>query len=63
MYETPDMIAQHQLLDEVSALVDDGLIRPTVGQHLGPINAANLRSAHAAIEGGRAIGKIVLAGF
>jgi zinc-binding alcohol dehydrogenase family protein len=63
MYVTPDMIEQHELLDEVSALVDDGLIRTTVGQHLGPINAANLRSAHAAIERGRAIGKIVLAGF
>lgn len=63
MYETADMIEQHKLLNEVSALVDEGLVRTTVGQHVGPINAANLRSAHAAIESGRSIGKLVLAGF
>ena len=57
------MIEQHKLLDEVSALVDGGLIRTTLGQHFGRINGANLRRAHAAIESGRSIGKIVLAGF
>jgi hypothetical protein len=56
-------VKQHKLLDEVSALVDEGPIRTTLGRHLGPINAVNLRTAHAAIERGRSIGKIVLAGF
>ncbi|MBN9063243.1 MAG: NADPH:quinone reductase [Rhizobiales bacterium 65-9] len=63
MFETPDMAAQHHLLTEISALVDAGVIATTLGEHFGPINAANLRRAHAAIEGGRAIGKIVLEGF
>ncbi|MFP3607178.1 zinc-binding alcohol dehydrogenase family protein, partial [Paraburkholderia sp. SIMBA_053] len=35
----------------------------TVGQHLGAINAANLRRAHRLLEEGRAIGKLVLSGF
>lgn len=62
-FETPDMAAQGQLLSEVAALVDDGLIRCTHSATMGTINAANLRAAHAAVESNRTIGKIVLAGF
>jgi zinc-binding alcohol dehydrogenase family protein len=63
MYGTPDMIAQHKLLTEVARLVDAGTLRTTVGEVIGPINAVNLRRAHAQLEGGRTIGKLVLAGF
>ncbi|EWY39737.1 NADPH:quinone reductase [Skermanella stibiiresistens SB22] len=63
MHETPDMIQQHKLLDEVSALVDEGLIKTTLGEDFGRINAANLRRAHAALESGKSIGKVVLTGF
>jgi alcohol dehydrogenase len=62
-FETADMIEQHRLLERIAALVDQGELRTTVGEHYGTINAANLRRAHAALEGGRTIGKIVLAGF
>ena len=62
-FDTADIAAQGELLDTVSRLVDDGAIRTTLSQTLGPINAANLRRAHALIESGRAKGKIVLAGF
>lgn len=63
IYETPDMIRQHELLQRVAALIDDGTLRTTLGEHFGTINAANLRRAHALIESGRARGKIVLEGF
>ncbi|WP_029349374.1 zinc-binding alcohol dehydrogenase family protein [Bosea sp. 117] len=63
MFGTPDMIAQHELLSEVSRLVDAGTVRTTLGANYGTINAANLRRAHAAIESGRSIGKIVLEGW
>lgn len=63
MYETPDMIRQHELLTRVAHLIDAGTIRTTLGEHLGTINAANLRRAHALIESGRARGKVVLEGF
>jgi NADPH2:quinone reductase len=63
VFETPDMIAQHRLLNDVSALVDDGVIRTTLGEEIGTINAANLRRAHAIIESGKARGKLVLTGF
>ncbi|HAB02838.1 MAG TPA: zinc-binding alcohol dehydrogenase family protein [Pseudomonas sp.] len=63
LYQTEDMIKQHQLLERVSALVDEGVIKTTVGEHYGSITADNLKRAHAVIEGGKAKGKIVLEGF
>ncbi|WP_306715273.1 zinc-binding alcohol dehydrogenase family protein [Burkholderia dolosa] len=63
MFRTPDMDRQHALLARVAALIDDGVLRSTVGEHLGKIDAANLRRAHALLEAGRAKGKIVLEGF
>jgi zinc-binding alcohol dehydrogenase family protein len=63
LYETPDMINQHHLLNRVSALIDQGVLQTTVGEHFGAINAANMRRAHALVESGKARGKIVLEGF
>jgi NADPH2:quinone reductase len=63
IFRTADMGAQGELLNEVSRLVDAGTIRTTLGENFGPINAANLKRAHALIESGRARGKIVLEGF
>jgi zinc-binding alcohol dehydrogenase family protein len=63
LYQTDDMIEQHRLLQRVSALVDSGVLRTTLGEHFGTINAANLRRAHALLESGKAKGKIVLEGF
>ncbi|RQR55660.1 zinc-binding alcohol dehydrogenase family protein [Burkholderia sp. Bp9125] len=63
MFESPDMIEQHKLLTEVARLVDGGVLRTTLGEHLGAINAANVRHAHRLLEAGRAIGKLVLGGF
>ncbi len=63
LYETPDMIAQHEILNRVSELVDGGVLRTTLRESFGVINAANLRKAHASVESGKTIGKSVLAGF
>ncbi|PLK50659.1 zinc-binding alcohol dehydrogenase family protein [Uliginosibacterium sp. TH139] len=63
LFNTPDMVAQHQILDRLAALVDAGQIRSTLGEHFGPINAANLKRAHALLESGKARGKIVLEGW
>lgn len=62
-YQTKDMIAQHRLLVEVAALVDEGILRTTAAHEMGSITAENLRKAHALIESGRSHGKVVLAGF
>lgn len=63
VHGTPDMASQGALLAEVAALVDAGRIRSTLGATLGPIDAAHLRQAHAQVESGRSIGKVVLEGF
>jgi len=62
-FNTPDLQRQHDLLERVAALVDAGVLRTTLGEHYGRINAANLRQAHALIESHRARGKLVLEGF
>jgi len=63
MFETEDMHKQHQLLTNLSELIDQGVIKTTLGEHYGVINAANLKRAHAQIESNQAVGKIVLEGF
>ena len=49
-FQTADMIAQHHLLNDVADLIDKGVLRTTLDQTFGAINAANLKRAHALIE-------------
>lgn len=58
-----DPLSQQRLLDTVADLVEGGTLRTTMTQDFGPLTAANLRRAHAAVETGRTLGKIVLSGF
>lgn len=61
MYRAADMVEQHKLLDRVAALLDEGVLKTTVGEHFGDITVDNLRRAHAVLESSKAVGKIVLA--
>lgn len=63
MFQTADMHKQHELLNMLADLIDSGLIKTTLGENYGVINAENLKRAHAHIESNQAIGKIVLEGF
>lgn len=63
LFATPDMAEQHRLLNEVATLVEADRLRGTVTRNLGTINAENLLEAHALLEEGRMIGKVVLEGF
>ncbi|MEJ8676264.1 zinc-binding alcohol dehydrogenase family protein [Chromobacterium amazonense] len=63
MFATDDQIAQHALLTELARLVDAGIVKNTVAERFGAINAANLKRAHALLESNTAKGKIVLSGF
>lgn len=60
VYETPDMIGQHDLLDAASALFEDGRLRSTLTREIPGIDAAGLREGHALVASGRSIGKVVL---
>ena len=63
MFQTDDMSEQHNLLNSISKLIDNTELVTTVNEVMVPINASNLRKAHAEIEQGSAIGKIVLSGW
>jgi NADPH2:quinone reductase len=63
LFSTADVAAQGKLLNEVADLIDAGVLRTTLKDEIGLINSANLRKAHALIESGKTIGKLVLAGF
>jgi zinc-binding alcohol dehydrogenase family protein len=56
----PDLVRQHELLDQVADLVDAGRIRSTATTVLRPIDAEQLREAHRLVETGRVIGKVVV---
>lgn len=63
MFNTEDIAKQRELLNEVSHYLENGILCTTYREHYGAINAANLKQAHAALESGKVIGKIVLEGF
>ncbi|SDS07530.1 zinc-binding alcohol dehydrogenase family protein [Actinopolymorpha singaporensis] len=56
-----DLTAQHDLLDRIAELVDDGRIRTTLTRTLAPLDATRLREAHRIVETGHTIGKVVVA--
>jgi NADPH:quinone reductase len=62
-FHTTDIAEQGKLLNEVSRLVDAGILRTTMTERYSPIDASNLKQAHVMIESGKALGKIVLEGF
>ena len=63
VWQTSDLQEQHKLLEEIGHLVDRGKIRSTMKEHLGGLSVEALRRAHAQIESGETIGKIVLSGL
>lgn len=63
LFQTDDMAEQRELLNRITGLVDAGDLKTTVAESFGTINAANLLRAHALLESGKSVGKIVLEGF
>jgi zinc-binding alcohol dehydrogenase family protein len=59
-YQTADMIRQHEILTEASSLFDQGVLRTTLTESWTPVNAAKIEQAHARLETGKMIGKLVL---
>jgi NADPH:quinone reductase-like Zn-dependent oxidoreductase len=58
----PASTAQHEILRQAAELVDKGTLHTTLTERLDGIDAANLRRAHATVETGATVGKIVVAG-
>ena len=63
MFQTPDIMYQGELLDEVSRMVDEGLLQSTMNNHLGQMSVETITTAHILQSKGSTIGKNVLSGF
>lgn len=62
-YQTEDMISQHEILNKLSKLYEDNELIPINKISYSPINAENMRKAHADVESGKMVGKVVLTGW
>jgi len=60
MFQTDDMVKQHQILSSIAQYIDQGVLQSTIRQTLSPINTSNLRMAHGIIEQGNMIGKLAI---
>jgi NADPH:quinone reductase len=59
-FQTDDMIEQHRILNRVADLLDEGVLEPTLTQTLYGLTADTLKQAHAQLESGTTIGKLVI---
>lgn len=63
IFDTPDLIRQHEILEQVAQLIDDGKLKTTLQTDLGSLTPETLVEAHRLLETGRTIGKIALQGM
>ena len=59
-YQTEDMISQHDILNKIAQMLDNGKLKCTMTKSLEPLNAINLRKAHKLVESGHMTGKVVV---
>jgi NADPH:quinone reductase-like Zn-dependent oxidoreductase len=62
-FRTADRGRQGEILERLAQLVEAGEIRSTAVTRLEPITPTTLAQAHALLEAGRTLGKIVLQGW
>ncbi len=60
MFTTNDMEKQHEILNEISKLLDDGTLKTTLTTTLNGFTVDNLKEAHKMQESGKTIGKTVI---
>ncbi|KFF04302.1 zinc-binding alcohol dehydrogenase family protein [Flavobacterium reichenbachii] len=60
MYETEDIQEQHNILNKVADLLDDGTLKTTLNETLIGLSASNFKKAHEQLESGKTIGKIAI---
>lgn len=60
MYQTADMIRQHEILNTIANLIDKKIIQTTLNETFGEVSVPNIEKAHQMLEKGLSRGKIVL---
>lgn len=63
MFQTADIAKQHELLNQVSELVDSGVLISTMTKNAGKLSAELLMKLHIEQESGRVFGKNVFEGL
>lgn len=59
-FQTDDMQEQHNILNRVADLLDEGILKHTLTTTLNGLTADNLKTAHGLQESGKTIGKTVI---
>ncbi|WP_206538352.1 zinc-binding dehydrogenase [Bifidobacterium mongoliense] len=59
-HHAADMVRQHDILEQIAHMIDAGDLVSTVTTRFEGIDAAHLRRAHALVETGHGIGKVVV---
>lgn len=60
MFETDDIKEQHNILNKIADLIDNGILKSTLKEtHIG-LSAENFKKAHEMLESGKTIGKIAI---
>ncbi|MCK5780955.1 MAG: zinc-binding alcohol dehydrogenase family protein [Flavobacteriales bacterium] len=60
MFNTDDIEEQHNILNSISKLMDDGVISSTLTKELDGFTVENFKEVHRYLESGKAIGKSVI---
>ncbi|MBF4485475.1 zinc-binding alcohol dehydrogenase family protein [Flavobacterium sp. CSZ] len=60
MFETEDIQEQHNILNKIADLLDDGILKTTLNETLIGLTPENFKKAHELLESGRTIGKIAI---
>lgn len=60
IFQTEDMIQQHDILNKMANLLDEGIIKHTLTQTLNGLSAETLKLAHEQLESGTTIGKLAI---
>ena len=60
MFQTADMIRQHEILNIIAKLLDSGTLKSTLTTTLTGFSAENLKEAHRLLESNQTIGKVVV---
>jgi len=59
-FQTDDMIEQHHILNKVATLLEEGVLISTHNNTLSGLSAETFKKAHAQLESGTTIGKLVV---
>lgn len=60
MFQTNDMQRQHDILNHIAQLIDNGELTSTLTHSLSGLSVENLKAAHKQLESGSTIGKLVI---